>query len=416
VTVDQNVTVDFNPPTPTCSGDPDLCAFFTPAKNASTADTWKAIFELGTQRLLVKSGVKVTLALVNGRSPGLEIRSACQVEVEQGGSVVVASLNQLAGDILIRADCGATINGTVSNSVGGTLGLPGDITIATCSGDIVSGPKSLIQTIGVDPGGSDINLLACCEGGDITLNGLVMARGKAHTSGPRPNVRVAAFAGSVTVNGDSVEPFLDDVVVGGTAYDIFPGLLSWVTDSSNPGRVEVQARDDVTVRGHGPDPTGSVRTSFGAIAAGTGTSNSQGGLVDVRSLNGSIIGFDRAFQSFGRYNASARIRLLAATDLSITRPGATNGFNPVVDSASSGGGPGGTNELRAYQGSITIGTNAVVSATGTTPGTNLLTACAGVTNNGTVNPADAVTGDDSNVCVPVAPTAMFTGCGQFLPP
>ena len=189
-----------------------------------------------------------------------------------------------------------------------------------------------------------------------------------------------------------------------------------MTDSSNPGRVEVQARDDVTVRGHGADPTGIARTSFAAIAAGTGTSNSQGGLVDVRSLNGSIIGFDRAFQSFGRYNTTARIRLLAAIDLSLTRPGATNSFNPVVDSGSSGGGPGGTNELRAHQGAITIGVNAVVSAVGTTAGKNLLTACTGVTNIGTVNPADAVTGDDSNVCVPVAPTAIFTGCGQFLPP
>jgi hypothetical protein len=265
-------------------------------------------------------------------------------------------------------------------------------------------------TIGVDPGGSDINLLACCNPGNIVLNGLVMAQAHAHVTGaPKPNIRVAAFNGSVTINGNTSTPQLNDYSLGGGKYDIYPGLLSWVTSGPIPGKVEVQASGDVTVRGHGSTGTGAF-TSYAAIAAGTLTSNAQGGLVDVRSQTGKITGTDRAFQSFGRYNGSSRIRLWSASDISLSRPGTNTTFNPVVDTSATGSpSQGGTNELRSYCGNITIGTNALVTAAGATPGVNLLTASTGVVNNGTVTPADANTGDDTGPCSP-GPAGIYSSC------
>ena len=49
--MDQSVTVNFNTATPTCTRDADLCAFFTYDKSGSTADSWKAIFDVGSRRV-----------------------------------------------------------------------------------------------------------------------------------------------------------------------------------------------------------------------------------------------------------------------------------------------------------------------------------------------------------------------------
>jgi hypothetical protein len=98
-------------------------------------------------------------------------------------------------------------------------------------------------------------------------------------------------------------------------------------------------------------------------------------------------------------------------NISLTRPGGDATFNPVVDTAATGSpSQGGTNDLRSYSGSITIGVNAVVTAAGATAGTNLLTACGGVTNNGTVTPADANPGDDNGTCAPAAPSPLYSSC------
>jgi len=416
VVVDQNVLADFNALPPTCIGDADLCAFFSFDNSGPTPDTWRAIFDLGARPLIVQSGATITTSKVgagnNKYAPGIEIITTCTIEVEAGGAIVVESLNKPAGDIVLRADGAITIDGTVSNSVAGTNGLPGDITIATCCGDITTGRGSLIQTLGTDPGGSDINLLTCCEEGDINLFGLVMARAKAHTGGPRPDVRIVSFFGSVTIHGDTVEPQYDEYNYAGTKYDLFPGVLSWVTHSSSPGSVQIQARDNVTVLGHGDDPTPPVRQSFGAVAAGTGTSNTTGGDIDVFALLGDITGTNRAFESFGRYNSAAVIRLFAGSDIFLSRPGGNSSFNPVVDSAAFPfAGQGGTNALHAFLGLISIGPNALVSATGNTPGMNLLTACINVFNNGTVDPPDANPGDDSGACA-AGPPPLFQDCSD----
>src|SRR5262249_54143523 len=378
VVVDQNVLADFTTSPPRCLGDPDLCAFFSSDTSGPTPDTWFASFDLGARPLQVLPGATITTARVGGgnnqSAPGIRISTTCTVEVQPGGAIAVGSLNKPAGDILIRADGLVTINGTLSNSVDGTNGLPGAITVASCCGGIIAGPGSLIQTSGAGPGGSDINLLACCSEGNISLSGLVMARAKGNGNGPRPTVRPAPSAGSAPVHADTPEPQLDEFGVAGTAYDIFPGVLSWVTGSHLPGSVQIQADGDVKVFGHGNDATAPVRQSFAAVAAGSGTGDATGGLVDVRSIHGAILATHRAFQSFGRHhNAGSLVRLYAASEIDLSRPGPNSSFNPVVDSsASPSTGTGGANQIRSFSGGVFIGAGATVSATGASPGSNLL--------------------------------------------
>jgi hypothetical protein len=419
VVVDQNVTVDLNPATPTYVGDPDLQPYFSWDKSGPTVDTWKAIFDVGTKKLLVKKGATITVAQgpgeggsTNRRSPGIVILSTCELEIEDGGAVVVQSQNKPAGDIFIRVDGTVKIDGTVRDEVTGTNGMPGDITIVTKCKDINVGPTGRILDLGVDPGGRDINLVTTCDG-DIVVNGLVMAYAHAHgadqSEATRPDIRVVAYNGSVTINANSLEPLLDEssFPIGSTRYDLFGGLLSWVRDNNAPGSIKVQALNDITVKGHGNDPTPPVKTSFAAIAVVAGSSTPQGGTIDVRSLEGSIFGNDRAFQVY-RGGINALIRLWAEANVTLNRPGANDTFNPVVDvKYGPGGTRGGTNDVRAFSGGITVGPNAQVLANGSTVannGTNNFTYCTTLTNNGTVNPAPVVKQD----CTPPAPEALFT--------
>jgi len=96
----------------------------------------------------------------------------------------------------------------------------------------------------------------------------------------------------------------------------------------------------------------------------------------------------------------------------------TNAKAVVDDRGGSFDGTGGTNTLRAFSGDIFIGDaadpgKAQVLATAKTPGTNLLTSCGGVVNNGVVDPADGNAGDDAGVCAPPAPDPTFTDCQDF---
>jgi len=202
--------------------------------------------------------------------------------------------------------------------------------------------------------------------------------------------------------------------LNGGLYDIYGGLLSWVRDNVNPGKVEVQAKGDITVNSHGSDPTGPVRKSFGAIAAIATASNSPGGLVDVRSLGGSIVGNNRAFDVSGRNRNAvnfAHIRLLAKFSILLNRPGATSDFNPVVDASAPGSGDnGGVNDIRSYSGSIIVGPNALVTADAPfgNPGSNNLASCTGITITGTVVPADGNAGDNTGTCGQATPDAIYT--------
>ena len=89
-----------------------------------------------------------------------------------------------------------------------------------------------------------------------------MARSKGTGDGPKPNIKIASFAGSVTVHGDAAEPQLEDYQANGPRYDIFPGVLSWVSRNSSPGGGLIQASGNVRVFGHGDGSGRPVRQSF----------------------------------------------------------------------------------------------------------------------------------------------------------
>jgi hypothetical protein len=425
IVVDQNVTIDFNTNPPTYTGEPDLLPYYTFDKSGATPDTWKAIFTLGANKLLIKNGVTITTTKVNGYAPGIEITGSCDMEIENNGHIIVSSTNKQAGDIDVEMNGHIIVNGEVRNEVTGTLGLPGHITMVSKTGNFTEGQTGLIQILGIDPGANVITLQTCgseCGNGDIVISGLVKDYAHAHAGDltlNRPVINVISLNGAVTVNANTTEPLYDEFSSAGGLYDIYGGLLSWVRDNVNPGSIKVQAKKDITINGHGTDPTGSVRTSFGALAAIATASSSPGGLIDVRSLEGKIIASNRSFDVGGKNLLAtnfAYIRLHAKGNIELSRPGTSNNFNPVVNASSpNSGGKGGTNELRSFSGSIIIGANALVTASvpaggGSVQGINLLTSCSGVTNSGSVTPADLVLADDINTCNPVAPTALFVNC------
>ena len=315
VVVNQNVTVNFNLPTPVCSGDPDLCAFFTFSKVGSDASQWKAIFDVGPRRVLVTNGATITTALVpasgsNRRAPGIQIRSTCTLQVDLGSTITVRSLNEPAGDIVLQVDGDITINGAVTNAVDGTLGVPGKITIASSCGDITTGPRSRIETVGVDHGGRDINLLACV-GGDIVVNGLVDASFRGVFA---PTINVVSLDGSVTIDGNN---FLGATVEAGVIRTITSGVTVRSRRDPLPGTIHIQAQDDITVLGN--RILDKLHPNTGAVAVKTASSNATGGLIDTRSVGGRIIASDRAFDDANRFNAAAAIKLEASGDIASER-------------------------------------------------------------------------------------------------
>src|SRR3989344_5933705 len=425
ITVNSNITINFNTNPPTYIGDPALQPYVTYDKSGPTPDTWKAVFDLGGKALVVKPGAIIKTERVgsgnNQYAPGIVIKSKCTLEIADDAGIIVNSLNKKAGDILLQFDGDITIDGLVHDEVSGTNDLPGKITIASKCGDIVEGGSGLVEVLGIDHGGNDINILAC-EKGNIMTNGLVLSRAKAHTqpvTQNRPRINVAAFHGSVTVNATTTKPLFDEYDYAGGKYDLWGRLLSWVTHNTNPGSVKIQADKDITVNGHGRDN----RTSYGAVAAITLTSDPHGGVIDARSLNGGIVARDRAFDVSGRNmgnpNATV-INLAAAKAISFIRFGANSNFNPIVDASALGGNSrSGVNTIRAYQQNIANGANAVVSAlatgTNSVSGTNNLASCTGVNNSGSITPADANPGDNTGTSGQLAPDALWSGCEAFLP-
>ena len=136
-------------------------------------------------------------------------------------------------------------------------------------------------------------------------------------------------------------------------------------------------------------------------------------VAEVVALEGGIFASDRAFDDANRYDAAAEISLLAHGNIGLSVTA-----DPMVVVTTQGIGfndaTGGTNKLQSTAGSIFIGTGAQVMANFTggngTNGTNLLTACGGVFNSGTVNPADTNPADDSGVCLVPLPTPLFPDC------
>jgi hypothetical protein len=299
--------------------------------------------------------------------------------------------------------------------VTGTNGRPGEITIASCCEDVETGPTSRIETIGVDPGGADINILTCCErgydgqGGDIVINGLVLAQ---HKYGLAPTINVVALVGGVLIDGTNQ---FGIETVNGTAFNRTSGLLVHTVNGTDGGDINVQARDTVNVLGNKQFLVPN-RVNFGAIAIKTNNTNGQGGngTIDVRSLEGGIRARDRSFDLENRFNHAINtfINLSALNNILL---GDLLGSNFVVSSQGGSGGQGGANTIHSFAGQVMVLANAEVlaNAPGGTNGTNDLTGCGlpGVTidPSATVNQADANPGNDAAGCG-AGPVPLFTNC------
>lgn len=424
VEVSNDVKIDFNQNPPLYIGDPALQPYFSYDKASTTPSGWKAIFDLGGKALHLKSGVTIETVPVgvgNAKAaPGIVIKSRCTLQADKGSEIFVRSLNKDGGDILLNFGNDIFIDGFIQNRQTGSEKRPGHITVASWCGDIVEGRWGIIEDLGRHKGARNINILAC-DIGNIEINGLVMGRASINSPNPfsQPKINVAAFGGGVTVNANTPAPLVNNLSYSGSRKDLWGGLLSWIMGHRTPGAVRVQAHDDIVVRGHGR----SDDDSFGALSAKAFAGSAYGGLVDVRSIAGTITGSDRAFDVAGRnYNVplptTAKINLAAAKSVFLSRLGANATFGPTVDASATGGlSRGGMNLLRAFQQGITNGANSVVSATasGTNKidGSNNLTSCTGVTNNGIVAPADSNPGDNTSSCSSSSPQPLWPDCSVF---
>lgn len=406
VIVDEDVTVDFNPfsesgAAPTCDDGvtPDLCSFFAFDVSGPTPDTWKAVFDLGGKKLIV--GDNATVAMVNvppdtnsQDAPGFEFLTTCEIEVSgdldgngEPGAIVIDGLNGDTGDIVIEADGKVTIDGHVRNRNGGTRGAVGDIRIGSCCGGVMTGPRSRVETENhIDAG--QIDIVACCSDettstniptGDILIGGLVRS---IVAIPPVPVINVIAFEGSVTIDGTSD---LGQESVAGALVRRTSGLLARTLNRATSGRINIQARDDVTVIGR---ELLSSRRQNGAVAV---RSREGGELMPdakilVISLEGKIVAVDRAFDVGHRFAGDNEITLhaLGDIDLSVSNAidfGASDRRKPVLDARGGKGtsAAGGTNTLRSFQGDVLVGADVqlladAVGGTSNSGGTNVLDA------------------------------------------
>ncbi|MBK8977928.1 MAG: hypothetical protein IPM29_18635 [Planctomycetes bacterium] len=250
-------------------------------------------------------------------------------------------------------------------------------------------------------------------GGPILSRGLVEAT---HCGDPAPTIRIAAFDDTVTIDGDrlhwlgfqSCHIATSGVVVRAERHCV------------SAGRIQVQAHGDITVLGNHvlhwgfPNP--------GTLSIEGRGHHSGGGEIDVRSLTGSVRAIDRAIDNVNHHNGAAVNRVYAHGDVLLATSGACNSSQPgssrppslmaVIDASTVGLGEGGTNELRSFGGAVrllTADTEIRASTWGSAgvPGANYVIGCAGVFNGGLVVPADPETWDDSGVCNPSEPPALF---------
>lgn len=420
VTVDEAVSVDFNTTVPTCSDGTtsDLCQYFSYDKSGgSSPSQWKAIFDLGAKQLVVLNGATVQTNRVPAsgdfrETPGLEIRSKCNITVQAGGVVSLAPANADAGNIHIQADGGLTVNGSVRNEVDGTVGAPGKVTLVSCCGDVNLGSTSRVETKGIDEGGSDIQIVACC-GGDVSISGAVTAR---HNSGTAPKIQVVSFHGRVSIDANTD---FGEENFGNSVYRRTSGLLVFSIDQPPLGKIEVQARQDVTLLGNRQIAWWRDQTSALHVAPYSVNTSSEAGHIRVVSLEGKALLWDQSARFATRYNGNNQVKFEAKGNVEAAVTTSVNDGAPdnskVVVSAF-GAQPAGNITMRSYSGSVSIGQNAKVWAKmegGGQPGSMTLTACTGTTVTGSIQPADSNTADDSGTCQPPAPTPIFESCSDL---
>ena len=382
VVVDESVTVDFNTDVPTCVGDADLCAFFKYEKpDPSDPSSWNAIFDLGGKRLLVTNNATISTkrfpeGVSTQHAPGIDIRTTCDIVVEEGSSITVNPRNADGGDIFLMAGRSMTINGTISSIVDATQGVPGHITLSVCCGTLTTGSASRIIMGGNDWGVSPVDIVA---EGNIILTGLIDSyqRGRAV-----PVINVISFGGTVSVDGTADFGIEDD-----TQRRVSGGITARSIRDKEAGEITIRAKGDVSVIGNTLLP--DTHAHYGTLAVKGDSNSAEGGVIDVRSLEGSIIAEDRAFDNANRFNGDASITLLARHDVHLSVSDSI--AKKVVDSDGGQDQTGGTNTIRSYGGSVEVDTGAIVSAS-----LNSLISCS-------VVPADAVQSDDSGACSPVRP-------------
>ena len=423
VKVLNNITLDFNQNPPAYIGDPALLPYFTADMSSSSPKGWKAIFDLGGKSLYINPNVKIVTKPVGppnaSFAPGITIKTDCRFVADKNSEILVESHNRDGGDILINAGHDIWLNGILRNRQAGSEQRPGNITVASWCGDIIESQSGLIDDWGRHAGPRDINILSC-DIGNIEVHGLVMGRASINAPNPQsqPDINVAAFNGSFTLNADQATPKYNNFSFSGSTKDLWGGLLSWVMGNKHAGSVRVQAHDDIIVRGHGR----SDHDSFGAISAKAFAGSAYGGQIDVRSIAGTIMGKDRAFDVESRnHNESpvkAKINLEAAKSIFLWRLGPNATFGPTVDTSASGGqARAGSNMLRAFQQGITNNAGSIISAlatgAGSTSGSNALETCAGIVNNGTITPADTTPANNTGSCAQSSPQPIWQGCQDF---
>jgi PKD repeat protein len=427
VRVAGGLLIDFTRSPPALVGDQALLPYTTFDLSGPTPDSWTAIVDVGMKRLVVGGGAVIGTGLVPGGgqgtrreffAPGLVLRSACGITVEEGGSVDLRSRNAPAGELRLESDGDVRIDGCVLNRSLGDAGRSGPITIAARCGDVHIGRPGLVQT----DAGSDLTIVTggdplAGRGGSIVVRGLVEAQ---HRGEPEPTVRLVAFDGAVTVDSEQLRWL-------GARQRVtqLTGVVVRATRNCDPaGRIEIQAAGDVTLLGNTvwhwsyPNP--------GAVAIKGHGERSGGGIIDIRSLGGRILASDRAVDNVNHSNGTAINRLYARDDILLLSSGRANSVRDpgttvptrmaVVDVSTVGPGEAGTNELRSFAGGIQLMTaDTVVRATtwgnAGTDGANHLTSALGVANLGWVLPGDADGADDQGVVSPAVPPALFGSAG-----
>ncbi len=404
VIVDENVTVDFNTNPPTCAGDADLCTYFSYEKpHPADVKTWNAVFDLGGKKLVVKSETTISVNTIplhtnKRKTPGLKILTDCAIVVEENAEITLRPHNTKGGDLYMQAGGDIIINGAIHNIGSGTDGVPGKTIITSCCGAITTGPASRITSHGTNPGGNDIYILAK---ENITLNGLIDA---AYKGGRPANIHIFSTEGAITIDGNN-----SFGLEAGTQRPITSGVFVRAITEPVPGQINIHAYGDITILGN--TILNSNNQNYGAVAVKTGSNDSCGGIIDVRSQNGNVRLFDRAIDNENHFNDKAFINIFAkhAVYVSVTDridAGASTNAKIVINNSAGRNGIGGANNIRSFSGAITVDAGAhIVSLHGPhgSLGVNNLVSCSGITNTGLINPLDINSADDSGNCSPAQP-------------
>ncbi|WP_243436015.1 Ig-like domain-containing protein [Acanthopleuribacter pedis] len=197
LTLSGETVFDFSGAEPRVS-DAALEPFVTFSRNGDNPANWRAVVAFGNRAVTLAAGARMRTYAGEGQpAPALSLTTQCRLTVAADAAVRLDADNAAIGNLTLAAVAGITINGEVGLVIGGTFGRSGDLTLATGSGNLLLGPTGLLRQQGSQEGSGDVHLLAF-SGGDLELNGTLDA---VHIANRVANIRVAAFAGAVTING-----------------------------------------------------------------------------------------------------------------------------------------------------------------------------------------------------------------------